>query len=193
MKKNKRTIPLSFVASDLDEILAVRRLSNIGDINKAVKVMMAAAIKNYFLSIPNPNAIEHLDESIDVLKPAMELIYTREWYSTIFTHCERILEKYFDRWANVTWRIHDNVLFIRSSGDFRIEYYHNTFGIGRVGSELGKPLEAVAEVADPFFVADNIDATIDRDVYNATKYDFSDRLADTPDYLILGGTEHRRY
>lgn len=187
----KKIIPLSFVVGDLDEILVKHKVSNVGDIKSAVNVMMDAAIRNYFLSIPNPNEVDYLESAIDAIEPRMELTYDDKWYSLIFEHCEGILEHYFKRWDDVTYTIRDQVLFIQSHGDFRIKYYHEQFGIGRIGSDRGKPLESVAEINDPFFVADNIDATIDRDAYNATKYDLSAQLADTPDYLIIRGTDDR--
>lgn len=188
----RKVIPLAVVASNLDEILVSHRISNIGDINCAVRMMMKAAIHNYFLSIPNLNELNHFEEAVEMLENRMELVYDDQWYGIIYQHCEKLLERWFKRWDDVTFRFQDQVLTITSHGDYRIKWYHEKHGIGRVGSDTGTPMGSVADVQDPFFVADNIDPTIDRDAYDATKYDFENKLADTPDYLIIRGDDNRR-
>lgn len=194
----KKVIPLRFVTCDLDEILVSHRVSNVGDINCAVHMLMRAAIRNYFLSIPNPNESDYLEDAIEGLVNRMELVYDDQWYGIIYSHCEKLLERYFKRWDDVTYSIKDQLLTICSHGDYRIKWFHEQNGIGRVGDEVGKPLESNVEVNDPFFVADNIDPTFDRDAYDASNYTFSDRLADTPDNFtvrrpeVLDRTDRRR-
>lgn len=187
----RKIIPLSLVAADLDEILVSYKVSNIDDINRAVHELMKAAIRNYFMSIPNLNEVDYLQDAIDMLENRMYLVYDEEWYGKIYRHCESLLERYFKRWDDVTWRVDNQLLTIRSHGDYRIKWFHEQNGIGRVGSETGTPLEQAGDVNDPFFVADSIDPTLDRDAYDATKYDFTQQLVETPDYLVIRGSDDR--
>lgn len=187
----RKIIPLSLVAADLDEILVSYKVSNVDDINRAVHVLMKAAIRNYFLSIPNLNEVDYLQDAIEMLENRMHLVYDDVWYGKIYRHCEGLLERFFKRWDDVTWSVRDQVLTIHSHGDYRIKWFHEQNGIGRVGSDMGTPLEKSGDVNDPFFVADSIDPILDRDVYDATKYDFSQQLADTPDYLVIRGSDDR--
>jgi hypothetical protein len=187
----RKIIPLSLVAADLDEILVSYKVSNIDDINRAVHAMMKAAIRNYFLSIPNLNEVDYLQDAIEMLENRMYLVYDEEWYGKIYRHCESLIERYFKRWDDVTWQVDNQLLTIRSHGDYRIKWFHEQNGIGRVGSETGTPLEQSGDVNDPFFVADSIDPTLDRDAYDATKYDFTQQLVETPDYLVVRGPDDR--
>lgn len=193
----RKIIPLSLVAADLDEILVSYKVSNIDDINRAVHALMKAAVRNYFMSIPNLNEVNYFEDAIEMLENRMHLVYDDEWYGKIYRHCEKLLERFFKRWDDVTWDVRDQVLTIRSHGDYRIKWFHEQNGIGRVGSEAGTPLEKAGDVNDPFFVADCIEPTLDRDAYDATRCDFSQQLVETPDYLVIRGSDdsgstHRR-
>ena len=150
------------------------------DIARAIRVLLPAVAKEYFLTIPNPNNTDHVKDVINELKlsSTLELVHPNYWYSTIANNIKSYLSKRFTRWDIVRWFYASGVYDFVNYGDYRIQYFNNHHGNHRVGIEIEQPQHATNPdaITDPFFVSDTITPDMQDDVVTIEELAGSTRL-----------------
>lgn len=146
---------------------------------EAMCYMMPYAIKEYFLSIPNPRDVDHFDvlmegysetSSTSGVDTALRNKPSYDWCREVYNYCLSSLANTFSEWDVIGYRIIGNVLAMVSSGDYRIWVYTREHGVGRVETrEFSKT--TAEKVTSPFFVSDVVTPDMDEDVYEVSVFE----------------------
>lgn len=181
----KKIVPVSFLVDDLSDTLFLHNPQHIPDVTEAVKHLMDAAYRVYFLSLPNPGQYDWFELAVQTMDTRLRLVYSNEWYVGVYECCMRWLERYFNRWDDVHMSTKNDIMKFISHGDYRIRRYHELFGACRVGDEIVRETKHVDDITDPFYVSDTIECEQSVEALNVTATSMVSAFSKIPDYLRL--------
>lgn len=183
----KKTVPIRFLVDDMCDTLFRGNPQHIPDVTRATGVILKAACKVHFLTVPNLQRRNWFEDAVGSLDAKLELQYGDRWFISIHRYCMRWLAAHFKRWDEVTLSVRADIAVFNNRGDYRIKKYHELFGCRRIGDEELeeiKPL-VVPDLTDPFYVSDVVECDQSEEAYNVTATPMVSAFSEVPDYLRL--------